>query len=76
MNLETRQLMHVDGAHEEKLTVSVPVGCLRADVYLDSYGGKYIASTALKSPTALPFDLVPLPPTPLRRPGGLPDCQS
>lgn len=76
VNLETRQLMHVDGAHEEKLTVSVPVGCLRADVYLDSYGGKYIPSTALKSPTALPFDLVPLPPTPLKRPGGLPDCQS
>lgn len=46
--------------------MSVPVGCLRADIYLDSYGGKYIADAALRAPAALPFDLVPLPKTPLR----------
>ena len=62
----TRQLMHVEGAHEERLTVSVPAGCLRADIYLDSYGGKYIADAALRAPMVLPFDLVPLPRKPLR----------
>ena len=49
---------------------SVPAGCLRADTYLDSYGGKYIARMNLKQPTSLPFDLVPLPERPLPRDEG------
>ena len=69
-NPTTRELMPVKGAREVRLRVSVPAGCLRADTYLDSYGGKYIARMNLKQPTSLPFDLVPLPERPLPRDEG------